>query len=108
MINTGVYRNNFVGYAFKRVMIAVISFFIISILVTFSIYVASVPEPELIVLEISDILKMSQEEMDALREGPDVPYYAYLSYPEYYVHSMGGFFTGDWGESVMPASYYSE
>jgi ABC-type dipeptide/oligopeptide/nickel transport system permease component len=76
-------------------LIAVIVFFIISIIVflIFNLdldnnigYIPLTPLPEEIVKELH------------LNESLITKYFRW----------MGNFFTGDWGESIMPASYYSE
>jgi len=90
------------GYIFLRVLIAVVAFFVISIVVTLSIFMASIPEPEIVFIDISKLSPGEIEEL--LASGPSIVHH-YPSYSEYYIRWVGGFFTGDWGESILGASH---
>jgi ABC-type dipeptide/oligopeptide/nickel transport system permease component len=107
MYKVCTYKSNIPGYIFRRVLVAVIAFFVISLIVTLVVYIAGMPE-------ITNIewLRLSPSEQEELQEellskGPQLEGY-YPSYPVYYINWIGGVFTGDWGESLMPASYYAE
>ncbi|MGD9142246.1 MAG: hypothetical protein PVG61_00200 [Dehalococcoidia bacterium] len=103
MNNTGVYRNNFGGYVVKRVLIAVVTLFLISLFIFSIIYLFAYPSaiiighPDFTQSDYERIAKDMNE-----RYGRDTPFVVqYFSF-------IGDIFTGDWGESLMPASYYAE
>lgn len=95
MLNVYTYKSNMPGYVFKHVLTAVITFFLISLIVFLIInlplsnnvgYIPLTPVPEEIIKEYN------------LYEPLIIQYFRW----------MGNFFTGDWGESLMSASYYAE
>lgn len=94
-MNTGAYRNNFGGYAIKRLMIAVITFFIISIIV-FLIFNLDL-DSNYGLIPINPLPEKIAKELH-LNESLIIKYFRW----------MDNFFTGNFGESLMPASYYSE
>jgi len=93
------------GYVFKRLLIAIITLFILSLLISIFIYFARFPGP----INTIDLTTLSPAEIEEeLANLPQSPYQHYPSFPEYYSRWIGGIFTGDFGESIMLASYYAE
>jgi peptide/nickel transport system permease protein len=87
------------GYVFRRVLITVIAFFVISLIV-FKVFDSNNLTEPIIPIEI----KSPHSEPESIV----FIYFIERCYPERYVRWMGDFLTGDWGESIMPASYYTE
>ena len=93
------------GYVFRRILVAVIAFFVISIIIfsiiwifyepplyTFPVNTTHTPE------QIEELTKLLEKELGL----GQIPFH--IAYSRW----MGGFLTGDWGESFMPASYYAQ
>ena len=88
------------GYVFKRVMVAVIAFFVISLFV-YSIAPRHSLSSEFFEAQLSMGI-ISQEHLDQMKQVStfDTPP------PVLYLQWIGDIFSGDWGNSILGASYY--
>jgi len=97
MYNVCTYKSNMPAYVLRRVLVAVIAFFVISLLIFYSFHHE---QPRLL-----PYIGLPQAEEDRLAELLDIDTSPFIIR---YVKYMGHFFTGDWGESLMGESYYAE
>jgi len=101
MYNIYTYKSNWWGFVAKRLLIAVVAFFVISCLlfiVTSPYFPSSFPKP------IVDYGFMSEEQVTQLRHELHLD----TGILGQYFYWLGDFFTGNWGESLYPDSYYSK
>jgi len=95
---TFIYRSNWWGYIGKRVLIAIIVFFMVSLMIFYitnyqGLYIEIFPGPKNI---SSAQLEKLYEQLGVDTSPLIVRYFRY----------MGDFFTGDWGKSLYDESYY--
>jgi len=101
MIGTYKQQRSMHKYIIRRVFIAVVTFFLVSLVIIFCIYFINMPY--IVIIDINKLTTSEKEKIIAM--GPQLESH-YPSFPEYYIHFMGGIFRGDFGGSIMPASYY--
>jgi ABC-type dipeptide/oligopeptide/nickel transport system permease component len=94
-----IYKSSISGYVFKRILIAVIMFFIISLLVYFSIHGLWGEDHAIQIIRSIAVpnLNSGYPEIDRLID----EYSGGESRIVQYFRYMGGFFTGDWGNSLI-------
>jgi peptide/nickel transport system permease protein len=97
MYAQAVYRSNFRSYILRRVLIAVVVFFIVSMFIFYIFHYDDSPSGFLLNPNVSKVELEKIYEQFGIDTSPLVVKY---------FKWMGDFFTGDWGESIMPASYY--
>jgi ABC-type dipeptide/oligopeptide/nickel transport system permease component len=83
------YKSNWWGFISKRLLIAMIAFFVISVLVFFPIQIASSHNP---FLNIENHPPISPKRVYFITE---------RSLFSQYLYWVGGIFTGDWGNSII-------
>jgi hypothetical protein len=93
MLSVYTYKSNWWGYIGKRVLIAAVAFFVITFAVSLTISSAMYPLP-----------------INVTVDGEQIVFYVYpdISNAQIYVDWLGDFFTGNWGYSLYPESFYSK
>jgi peptide/nickel transport system permease protein len=94
-------------YVIRRVAIAVIAFFVISLIIFFSVNLILTPFQRLFGPGTIYIDPQNQEDINRLNELMESRG-LYDPLPIQYLRWIGGFFTGNWGESLMGESYYTK
>jgi hypothetical protein len=113
MYNVYTYKSNWWGFIGKRVLIAVVVFFLFTFAVSLTISSTMYSSPFYFTVDGEQIFYPLPLNVTVDDEHMLIYYYPDRFYPDIsnvqiYVHWLGDFFTGDWGYSLYPESFYSK
>jgi len=95
MLSVYTYKNNWWGYIGKRVLIAMVVFFVLSMLLYIAFHGVWGPDNAINILKATSTYK-AMPEMDVLM----AKYTSGVGRLTQYFQWLGGFFTGEWGRSI--------